>query len=118
MFRQNSTSIARTLSNAFDKDPKSPNASPSTNMSPGEPEGEREWREGLLREAVTSHFSRTDVNSPRTAPVKSSKRMPIPPQMMKTHVVEDEEESKHQMEVEVEVEAEAEQDQAMEASSL
>jgi hypothetical protein len=121
MFRQNSTSIARTLSNAFDKDPKSPHDSSSTNMSPGEPDGEREWREGLLREAVTSHFSRTDVSSPRMAPVMSSKRLPIPPQMMESHVIEDEEEeSMYQMEVEVEAEAEAEQDQdqAVDANSL
>jgi hypothetical protein len=115
MFRQNSTSIARTLSNAFEKHSKSPNASPSSNMSPGEPDGEREWREELLREAVTSHFSRTDDNSPRMAPTKSSKRMPIPPQMMESHVVEDEE-SLYQMEVEVE--AEQEQEQNAEANSL
>lgn len=71
-----------------------------------------------MREAVTSHFSRTDVNSPRMAAVKSSKRLPIPPQMMESYVVEDEEESMYQMEVEVEAEAEAEQEQAVEANSL
>lgn len=119
MFRQNSTSIARTLSSAFDKDLKSPAgrspASPETDASPGEPDGEREWREGLLREAVTSHFSRTDVSTARMAPVKSSKRMPIPAQMMEGHVVEDEENSTYgQMEVEVE----AEQDQVVDATSL
>jgi hypothetical protein len=121
MFRQNSTSIARTLSNAFDKDPKSPPGRVITESigSPGEPDGEREWREGLLREAVTSSFSRTDVSTARMAPVRSSKRLPIPAQMMEAHVVEDEEESRYgQMEVEVEIEAEQEVEQTVDGHSL
>lgn len=120
MFRQNSTSIARTLSTAFEKDPKSSNASPSSNNSPGEPDGEREWREGLLREAVTSHFSRTDVSTARMAPVKSSKskRMPIPAQLLEGGVVMDKEESMCQMEVEVEAEQAQEQEQNVDGTSL
>jgi len=107
MFRHNSTSIARTLSSAFDKDSKSPPGRVvEPTGSPGEPEGEREWREGLLREAVTSHFSRTDVNTVRTAPVKSSKRLPIPAQLMEAAHVDDEESMYGQMEVEIEAEQE------------
>jgi hypothetical protein len=131
MFRQNSNSIARTLSHAFDKDPRSPtgrtgNTSDIVTASPatGEPDGEREWREGLLREAVTSSFSRADVHTVHVGSSKPPKRMPIPAQLLEAaHVTEAHEEVSlyRGMEVEVELEADAEhleEDQEPEAKSL
>ena len=112
MFRQNSNSIARTLSHAFDKDPKDPRSPTSRTdtsvmtASPGEPDGEREWREGLLREAVTSSFSRTDVNTVHVGSSRPPKRMPIPAQLLEAaHVIEADEEVSLYGGMEVEVEA-------------
>jgi hypothetical protein len=100
-------------------------AGDSITLSPGEIEGEREWREGLLREAVTSSFSRVDVNSsapPTRIPTsRSAKRMPIPAQLLEAaHVIEAEDEPEEEdgstygeMEVEVEVEQEQSADLSM-----
>jgi len=108
MFRHNS--IARTLSHAFDKEKETnvPLSAPMSRSAAASargraPDGEREWREGLLREAVTSSFSVSPGGEVDMGPVvttgRSSKRLPIPAQLLSAAPIMDE------MTVEVEEEA-------------
>jgi hypothetical protein len=85
------------------------------------PDGKREWREGLLREAVTTSFTRSpggeneegDTSYLANVTGRSSKRLPIPAHLLDAAPIKS-----RQMIVEVEQDQDQDQDQAIDAVSL